>query len=192
LLSYDDGKRRIEAARAAYDVLAEVMNQTDTVHFRVFTIIVKDFHVLVSRLQYRSADNLAGMQSIGLLTYLTDSDRTLFATDALGAAEAALRSLIEQINFPEDGTVREKTSVQPIAFVGNIPDHEGSVGAIVSVDCGEFDPLERNRFNSNLRWFDVRHAPNNIDDFEPWSRFLIKSGFVKEVADKAWISGKAD
>lgn len=192
LLSYDDGRRRIEAAHAGYDVLGQVINRTDSVHFRVFTVVMKGCNALVSRLNVRSVDSLLGKQSLGLLTFPTDADRTLFATDAFGFAEAALRCVIEQINFPEEKAADDNGLARPVAFIGNIPGHGGAVGAIVSVECNDFDPVERNRFRSNLHWFDVRHMPNDIDDFEPWSRYLIQSGLLKNIAGKACISGEAD
>lgn len=171
-----------------YQLLSEISTRADIAYFKTFTVVLKDNFVLVGRSYARAEnDELDSVKSVGFYAYVTVDDRTLFSRDSFGFAEAAKRSLIEQINLTDDLAIDLDKSHRLHDF-GIVDGNWGFpfIAALFVYACHpEFDPVERNPFNRHFYWHDIRQSVNNSADFDWCSELLLNSGYLRSFSENA-------
>lgn len=155
--------------------------RSDFVPIWTFSIVKRKNEILTYRIgRYRDdRDAFANKQTIGFPNALTISDRSLFSQEDYGAKHNALSVLLIDLDlsyrsFPD-------ADISPVKFLGFLEVKDGqrseNSNAIILVfewGCPDwFEPLSRRLSLNNPRWVSSKIPPNNIDDFEPWSKAVF-------------------
>lgn len=141
-------------------------------------IVVRGRSILAYRTgRYRDdRDTFANKQTISFTSLVSDSAMSLFDLGDLGIRESALRAAVVDLDIPlrptEDENQQIKSALQ--AFVRPEDSFSGhAVLAMVLISCPNwFEPVSRRLSLNDLRWVDVGALPNNLEDYDPWSRLL--------------------
>ena len=141
--------------------------------------VVRGSAILCYRVgRYRDdRDAFAQKRSVAFSSLVSEGDYSLFSSDRLGIEESALRAAVDDLDIP----------VRPTAHLGGTLQHEMTtlvptvdgpdrrvLLAHVTVECPTwFEPMRRRLSLNDIQWIDISVQPNNLDDFDPWSRKLI-------------------
>lgn len=172
----------IRAAEAA-NAIRYLQSRDDTTEALVvwtFSIVRRGTDVLSYRLgRYRdSRDTFANKRTIGFPGIVSLFDCTLFSEGDYGASENALAAILSDLDISA-ATVHGQKIGAPDPKLTLQVKHESEGGILLLVMewiCPEwFEPTTRRLSLNDPRWIDFRVAPNNIDDFEPWSIATLKA-----------------
>lgn len=144
-----------------------------------FSLVRRNDKVLSYRIgRYRDdRDSFANKRTIGFPGALTISDTSLFSRHDYGATDNALSVLLLDLDLsPQsfDGAAVEKP--EPIFAL----EAEGDDGIdifliVLEWTCPNwFEPTTRRLSLNDPCWLDFTVLPNNLDDFEPWSRRTLR------------------
>ncbi|OWK25923.1 hypothetical protein AJ87_49205 [Rhizobium yanglingense] len=125
-------------------------------------------------------DSFAHKRTIGFSTLVLEKDRTLFDTIHLGIADSGLLAVATDLDIPlvEHAPANRafQHTVRFLAWCNDAPKPE--VLAFVEVAAPDWfePPVNKLSFN-DVGWLDLTTPPNNIDDFDPWSKTLLSAYF---------------
>jgi hypothetical protein len=144
-----------------------------------FVIVMRNTFALSYRQgRYReSRDSFQEKRSIGFTTFVSGHDNSLFDADDHGSARAGLAAMAIDLDLPtgRDGFALNAKS-ELLFFVE--PCCEGEQSAILAVVkfevADEFEPFTKRLAINDLRWENLERGINNIDDFDPWSKHIIR------------------
>jgi hypothetical protein len=146
-----------------------------------FVTVWREREVLSYRLgRYRDdRDMFMSKQSIGLSTLVPSNAQTLFSLDDLGIVDAGVTATRADLDIPEvsssKGGFDEHAQIEGFLWTSSQPG-TSELLAIVKFRCPDwFEPIKRRLALNDLRWLDLSTPPNNIDDFDPWSRSVIEN-----------------
>ena len=144
-----------------------------------FVAVMRDNSVLSYRLgRYRDdRDNFVHKRTIGISSIVYERDRDLFNLDNYGILQSGYAATAIDLDIPilED----------PIHFFGDLSAlccflwpygtrRSSSIAALIRYECPEwYEPTRRHLAMRDLQWLDLDVVPNNLDDFDPWSRIAI-------------------
>lgn len=140
-----------------------------------FSLVRRNDKVLSYRIgRYRDdRDSFANKRTVGFPGALTISDTSLFSQQDYGATDNALSVLLLDLDLsPQsfDGAPLEK----PESVFAIETDGDDGISILLLVlewTCPNwFEPTTRRLSLNDPCWLDFTVLPNNIDDFEPWSR----------------------
>lgn len=143
-----------------------------------FVSVRRDREVLSYRLgRYRDdRDAFMARRSVGFSTLVHLEQRTLF-NDDFGIVDSGVQAAKVDLDVPE---IRTPASVNRLAahlrYFMWVSHGEGQneLLAIISFECPHWFHPERRRLALNdLTWLDLRTPVNNVDDFDPWSRYVL-------------------
>lgn len=152
---------------------------SDHVFVWSYVVVCRESAVLSYRLgRYRDdRDYFRFKRTIGFST-LVDRDKvTLFNYQDFGIVECGVSATKTDLDFP-----RRLNSEEPSgeARLGSFlwMSQEGGMSDLVAViyfECPKwFEPLKRRLAINDLQWLSGDMIPNDFDDFEPWSRHLLR------------------
>lgn len=150
----------------------------DTVLVWSAAVVVKENSVLAYRTgRYRDdRDTFANKQTISFVSLVSDSALSLFSPHDLGIQESALRAAVTDLDIPLRTTEEDSLQIESrLKFFAKGSDFsfEKAIIAMVLISCPKwFEPVRRRLSLNDLRWIDLRSLPNNIEDYDPWSRVL--------------------
>lgn len=147
-----------------------------------FAAVTKGKYILSHRPgKYRdSRDHFAQKRSIGFATLVTDDDRSLFDIYTFGIADTALAAVNVDLDIPVIHPKFESEIFRHnISFLSWSEKKLGSdLLAFVEVQAPNwFEPVVSRLSLNDLKWMDLSMPPNNVDDFDPWSRLLLSRYF---------------
>lgn len=149
----------------------------DCVFIRTFVCFCRSSEVLTYRQgRYReSRDTFMQKRSIGFSTFVEIQENTLFSRGDLGITDAGIRAVNIDLDIPEaplPGIINAAT-LSYFAWVGDGSGADDLL-AVVRMDCPPwFEPTKRRLALNDLAWLDTTKPINNIDDFDPWSKFIL-------------------
>ena len=122
-------------------------------------------------------DNFAQKRSIAFTTLVSPEDHTLFDFGNLGVVESAYLAAATDLDVPlHEASVAQdsfETWLRFFAWQPEVPIAKSLV-AYVEVAAPEwFEPSGFKLSLNDLSWIDLSVPPNNIDDFDPWSKTIL-------------------
>jgi hypothetical protein len=153
---------------------------TDTLVVWTFSVVRRGTNILSYRLgRYRdSRDTFANKRTIGFPGIVSLFDCTLFSDGDYGAGENALAAISSDLDISAAAIQAQKIGA-PCPKLTLQVKHESEGGILLLVmewACPDwFEPTTRRLSLNDPRWIDSRVAPNNIDDFEPWTLATLKA-----------------
>lgn len=140
-----------------------------------FVVVVKGSSILSYRHgQYREGrDSFLRKRCIGFYNLVTDDDITLFDRDDLGVLNSGLKAVSMDLDIPVD-QLENTDRPNRVGFIYTPADESSDLLGLIMCRCPDwFEPLGRRLSLNDLTWIDAKHAPNNIDDFDPWSQMVF-------------------
>lgn len=147
-----------------------------------FASVVRDFKVLTYRVgRYRDdRDHFAQKRSIGFTSLVLESDTTLFNPKALGIEDSAVNAVTTDLDIPLHQPHTDDSAFKYAWRLLTLCSRENSCDAIALVTVSApnwFEPTGSRLSLNDLQWMDLTVRPNNIDDFDPWSRHILNYHF---------------
>lgn len=145
-----------------------------------FSLVRRGTKVLTYRIgRYRDdRDAFANKRTIGFPGIVTAADRTLFSRGDYGATDNALSVLLLDLDLSSHSFEGENVS-KPKSTL--LLEAEGDDGVSVALmvfewNCPDwFEPTTLRLSLNDPSWLDFEVAPNNPNDFEPWSKLTLHS-----------------
>ena len=149
-----------------------------------FSVVRRGTEVLSYRTgRYRSdADTFTNKRTIGFPGVISFFDCTLFSDGDYGAKENALNSILSDLDISAVAVHGEKLADPQPRFAIRVHRSNGQPVLLVVLDwiCPSwFEPTTRRLSLNDPRWLDLRVSPNDIEDFEPWSKATLEA--IEEV-----------
>ncbi|ULB10217.1 HTH domain-containing protein [Cereibacter azotoformans] len=143
-----------------------------------FSVVKRSNQVLTYRIgRYRDdRDTFANRRSIGFPGALSSDDASLFSTDRLGVRECSIAVLQQDLDLSLATFERSDKHVPKIECVTAISDMEGHLDLVIVVFWESpdwFEPTTKRLSLNDPAWLLTGAPPNDIDDFEPWSKRIL-------------------
>ncbi|WP_162530099.1 HTH domain-containing protein [Stappia sp. BW2] len=143
-----------------------------------FSVVRRGTEVLSYRTgRYRSdADTFANKRTIGFPGVVSFFDCTLFSDGDYGAKENALGAILSDLDISAVAVHGEKLSDPEPRFAMRVRRDDEQEVLLIVMDwtCPAwFEPTTRRLSLNDPRWLDLRVPPNDIDDFEPWTKATL-------------------
>jgi hypothetical protein len=147
-----------------------------------FSLVRRNEEVLSYRIgRYRDdREAFANKRTIGFPGAVTVSDRSLFSQLDYGATENALRVLLLDLDLSSQSFLDETPALPTPLCVFEEEGEDGVSVVLIVLEwiCPDwFEPTTRRLSLNDPCWLNMSIQPNNIDDFEPWSKTVL-SGLV--------------
>lgn len=145
-----------------------------------FSLVRRRSEILSYRIgRYRDdRDAFANKRTVGFPGAITASDRSLFSQDDYGATDNALNVLLLDLDIsPQSFTDANPTKPEPL-FAFEAEGDDGIMVLLVVLEwtCPDwFEPTTRRLSLNDPCWLDLTVPPNNLDDFEPWSKTALRN-----------------
>ena len=150
----------------------------DTIFLRSFVCVRRGDSFLSYRVgRYRDdRDAFLHRRSIGFSTLIEASEFTLFSQEDCGIVDAGVYAVQLDLDIPE--TPEPPQSVLSHFVWPHDDTNRADLFAVVFFDCPSwFEPTKRRLALNDLGWVDLCRW-NDLDDFDPWSREVVKA-FLK-------------
>lgn len=152
-----------------------------------FSLVRRNDEVLSYRIgRYRDdREAFANKRTIGFPGAVTVSDRSLFSQEDYGATENALRVLMLDLDLSSHSFLDEKLTKPSPLFTFEAEGDDGVTVLLVVLEwtCPDwFEPTTRRLSLNDPCWLKLSVQPNNIDDFEPWSKTTLRRIVSRELA----------
>ncbi len=125
-----------------------------------------------------AGQEILGARSVGFGGHVSDTDADFLDQETFGIRNNASRELLEELwlEREEQMNLQKSKSLRLFSFI-NVDDTEEAkkhIAAILLYYCTpKFEPKKGELSINDLNWLDITHRPNNLDDFELWSRIII-------------------
>lgn len=171
----------IKRTDAHYKVRKHAEEDFNIKQFVTYVIVVKNDRVLSYRRgKFSNAGKeLLQARSIGFGGHVSDLDADFLDRDTFGIKNNATRELLEELWLEHDEQINLQRSetLQLLSFI-NVDDTQEArkhIACVLLYFCTpEFEPKKGELSINDLRWLDVTRRPNDLDDFELWSKILIE------------------
>lgn len=169
----------LDASTIGYAKLSAIINDPEVCFLRVFVILYRGDDILAGRSRSPMGDDIRGNLSIGVSGFVKREDRSLFSEDGFGVLEAASRTLREQLQLQphEADPSNERFAFAGFLTISTAHHTSNPLCAVLTFRC----PLERDIgvwLDRNCNWHDVRSQPNDLDQYDEWSRALISRSLL--------------
>ncbi len=128
-------------------------------------------------------DHFAQKRSIAFATLVSETNHTLFDAESLGVPDSAFFAAAVDLDIPLPEAFSTEASFDHfIRFISWQPkiENKRNIFAFVEVQAPDwFEPTAAKLSLNDLCWLDVSCAPNNWDDFDPWSQTILSYYFPK-------------
>jgi len=173
-----------------YKTLASVAKSADMFSVRVIVLIYREDEVLLRRGRASTKDAIQGAISVGLMGFVKRDDRTLFSEDRYGVREAAIRTLAEKLYLPPSDLEKfvQGDFISAVAVVVDLnnADIKKEVAAVVACRCPpEIDPTKQEAATETFYWQSQSLKINNLDQYDPWSKYILPSEAIRKALLKA-------
>lgn len=125
-------------------------------------------------------DHFTHKRSIAFTSLVLEEDRTLFHLDTLGIEESAIVAVATDLDMPLPEALRGDASMEHRLRFAALESGEAEYNIIVYVEIvapSWFEPIVSRLSLNDLGWMDLTRPPNNMDDFDPWSRQILSYYF---------------
>lgn len=188
--SFDDWSKFFKEASAvgATKYIYPRMQEEDYLPVWSFSIARKKSLILSYRVgRYRDdRDLFANRRTIGFPSLVSQFDQTLFSSEDMGVTESGLNAISTDLDLSTNWFSQGEKVAGPSYSFGLYVISEKEAPALLFVVewiCPDwFEPTARKLSLNDVRWMDFSAPPNNIDDFEPWSKATIEALQKKQLA----------
>ncbi|WP_170546392.1 HTH domain-containing protein [Ruegeria arenilitoris] len=154
-----------------------------------FSLVRRNDEVLSYRIgRYRDdREAFANKRTIGFPGAVTISDRSLFSQEDYGATENAFRVLLLDLDLSSQSFLEENPKKPSPLFVFETEGDDGVSVLLIVLEwiCPDwFEPTTRKLSLNDPCWLNFSVQPNNIDDFEPWSKTTLRRIVSREFAEE--------
>ena len=144
--------------------------------------VMKDRKVLCYRVgRYRDdRDSFVHKRTIGFAALVLEEDRNLFDASGFGIADSGLAAVATDLDIPISMSSNARDGFgHSVKFLAWCHDAARSdLLAFIEVRAPSwFEPSTSRLSLNDLDWLDLDVPPNNLDDFDPWSRTLLSCFF---------------
>lgn len=152
-----------------------------------FVSVRRKTEVLSYRLgRYREdRDSFLSRRSIGFSSLVYGDDHTLFNMRDFGIVDSGVNAMAMDLDVPEVPASKARYCPGVLSSFIWVATSPGVNDLLATIDfqCPEwFEPVKRRLAINDLRWLDARHPPNNVDDFDPWSKVVLLAVYSLERA----------
>jgi HB1/ASXL restriction endonuclease-like protein with HTH domain len=164
-----------------YRRLSMVKGDESICYLRIFVLLCRDGQILLHRSPTSFGDPLDGQVSFGLVGFIKREDQSLFSTDPFGVAEAATRTIFEQLRLPVRVLARLHPALDTEALSCVIGSEEDQTSGVIVVAFPFVVPAspeidESIALSDKFSWHDRPARINNMAQLDNWSRNLLESG----------------
>jgi hypothetical protein len=152
-----------------------------------FVVVFRNFDILTYRLgRFREErDAFFNRRSLGFFTLISPQDSSLFDVVDAGISSTGLRAAKMDLDIlfdaPEDKLPTERAGATRFVLASQLGVATPSLLSIVPFMCPDwFEPTKRRLAINDLTWMNLSTPPNNLEDFEPWSRCI--AGNLRAIA----------
>jgi len=143
-----------------------------------FSLVKKKSKVLSYRIgRYRDdREAFANKRTIGFPGLVTACDRTLFSQGDYGATDNALAVLLLDLDLSAHSFEKGEISKPRKRHIIEAEGDDGISVALLILEwhCPDwFEPTTMRLSLNDPCWLDLSVSPNNLDDFEPWSKSTL-------------------
>ncbi|HVX76510.1 MAG TPA: hypothetical protein VHB49_10300 [Bradyrhizobium sp.] len=121
-------------------------------------------------------DSFLSRRSIGFSSLVYNDDHTLFNMRDFGIVDSGVNAMAIDLDMPEVPASKARYCPGVLCsfiWTATSPGVSDLI-ALINFQCPEwFEPVKRRLAINDLRWLDARHPPNNVDDFDPWSKMVL-------------------
>lgn len=121
-------------------------------------------------------DPFLSRRSIGFSSLVYSDDHTLFNMRDFGIVDSGVNAMAIDLDMPEVPASKAKYCPGVLCSFIWTATSPGvcDLLAVINFQCPEwFEPVKRRLAINDLRWLDARQPPNNVDDFDPWSKVVL-------------------
>jgi hypothetical protein len=159
----------------------------DMVFFRAFVSVHREHEILTYRVgRYRDdRDSFMLKRSIGFSTFINIDQHTLFNLDDFGITDSGIRAVKTDLDIPD--VPSNRTDKASLGYFLWCSAHDGSTNllAVIRFQCPIwFEPTKRRLALNDLQWLDSKTPPNDVNDFDPWSKMVMLSDYWKNTVSK--------
>lgn len=145
----------------------------------VFSVVRRGKDILTFRCgSYRDyRDSFAQKKSIGFSAIVTENSRNLFNMNDFGISDCGMNAVSADLNLPDLGksSSDEEFPYELSSFFLSRDRGVPCLIAILEVEAPEwFEPVNPSLSINDLRWIRYDVAPNDMDDFDPWSKGVLE------------------
>lgn len=148
-----------------------------------FVIVRSDTRVLCYRQgKYREHnDTFLNKRTIGFKSLVYETHKTIFNRENHGILESGIDAVTTDLDIPfdkfNDAGNNFEAALETFLHVWT-EELQDSILAVIEFQCPSwFEPSKKRLSLNNLHWIDFSRPPNNISDFDPWSRAVINNYF---------------
>ncbi len=145
-----------------------------------FVVVLRQIEILTYRLgRYREErDAFFNRRTVGFFTLISPQDSSLFDVVDAGISSTGLRAAKMDLDIlhdaPEHKTFADCAAQTRFVLVSGKCDAPASLLSLIPFECPDwFEPTKRRLAINDLSWMSTETQPNNLDDFEPWSRSIL-------------------
>lgn len=160
-----------------YAELSSIWNDPKISFLRIMVILRYKDGIFLYRASHPHGDVIESALSLGAVGFVKLEDKSLFSQDPLGIEEAAYRTLIERLQF---GAAQLDELQTPESFkdirliIGTIDERRATpIIAVYTFVCSSNFSLPDSLPAETLIWRKFPLQVNNLDDLDPWSRYII-------------------
>lgn len=187
--NWADLVRKAESCDALKYVEAS-SRQDDYVFVWSFSLVLRSHFALSYRIgRYRDdRDHFANKRTIGFPGLVTIDNQTLFTVSDYGVSECALEAILTDLDLSRESlsAIDDVNPKVSDVIVVESDDAQPVILLVMKWTCPDwFEPATRRLSLNDLRWMDMDHKPNNIQDFDDWSAAAIDA-LVHAKAKAPW------
>jgi len=155
---------------------------TKSIFIRSFVCVRRDTDILTYRLgRYREdRDTFVRKRSIGFSTLIHMDEHNLFNLGDLGIVDSGVKAVKLDLDIPDvsgPGSVEASLS----HFIWFRQAGASDLLAVIAYQCPKwFEPIKRRLALNDLKWMDYTTPPNDLDDFDPWSKTVLLDRYYRK------------
>jgi predicted NUDIX family phosphoesterase len=142
-----------------------------------YVAVLRGRHVLCYERGTYSAtgQELIGSKSIGFGGHIDAEDVNLFSRDEYGIVSNAWRELSEELNLIENSVLGQGPQVVGLINDNTTKEGQKHLAVAMIVQCSPSEDLTKGELEiRNLHWKSLNALPNDIVQFEVWSRIFFE------------------
>lgn len=146
----------------------------------VFSVIIRSNKILSFRCgSYRDyRDSFARKRSVGFSAIVTEGSRDLFNMNDFGIMDCGLNAVSADLNIHDLEKLKSNRDIsyEICSFFLSADRGKRCLIAVLEIEVPDwFEPINPSLSINDLRWLSSDVPPNDIEDFDPWSKDVLQS-----------------
>ena len=172
-----------------FDYLKQKEIEPSSAAVWAFAVVRRSDQVLSFRCgHYRDyRDSFSQKRTIGFSSLVSEDCRDLFDLRGFGIAQCGINSVSTDLNVPisENKDLDDQFSHKLSTFILSEDDGKPCVVAVLELTAPDwFEPVNPSLSINDLTWLRYDVCPNNLDDFDPWSKAIFEGCLISKGRDE--------